>query len=168
MTATPQPVKTDAGVTATFAHDHLVQLATSSSRADTAIVTLSGIGIGMIGYLAQNSPDFEYLEGSRMLAVMLALGALALELVTLLHVAFSRPTPTNRSLIDVWSVAAHTSQHFSERYRSVDAATLLQDLTTQIYHQSGVVAAKQNALRNAFTALTVAAPAWAFAVGLFA
>lgn len=125
-------------------------------RAEAKLSVLLGVDLAMLGTLASTLPPIGAWESS-VVAALLAAACLGVSVVDLYRAALPSLEGTGHSLIYFREIAQRTELDYSKLYTSADVEGLIDDILSQTWRNSAILAKKFDCLDSSFrwTALAV-------------
>ncbi len=119
------------------------------ARVDAKTSVLLGVDLAMLASLAATAPKLELWEG-RLLFAAIPLSLLAASLWHLYRASFPQLEGGRESLIYFREIASRTEGKFIEEYKKQRSTTYLNDVLSQVWRNSQILAQKFDHLRTAF------------------
>jgi len=148
------------------ARDQLALVLTFFSRVDAKASALLAIDTGMLAVLTSKAPALTAISMTAYVLAGLTAVMMGGSLFFLYRVAFPA-LEGERSLVYFRSIAGMSEKDFIHAFVAEEEDSRVRDLLGQVWRNSGILAAKFDALKRAFILMALAVLPWGATVALF-
>lgn len=128
-------------------------------RAEAKLSVLLGVDLAMLGTLASTLPPIEEWDSS-VVAAFLAAACLAVSVAKLYRAALPNLQGPGRSLIYFREIAQRNEPEYAKLYTSADAGAVIDDLLSQVWRNSKILARKFDCLDSSFRWTAIGVLPW--------